>query len=222
MPALPLNAAEPVTAILGVMLYPANEDIAARDCWEALTLAPMVRQLRAQGGNVDDGLLDWILAHCGPFLVDQKDLAERWAGGTMTGELVRVLLWLTAKHPELASWSKAAEWLAAKGPKGFTRSAIYRRRTRFVRVAHLWGAYSVNRRKIGELQTFLGLSEQIRAWGRMWRRADHGVQPLFGNDMWLPPEGWTHPDPDWPERIKIPSYDLSSLGPRTPHWLLPK
>jgi hypothetical protein len=49
MPALPLNAAEPLTAVLGIMLYPADEDTAARDCWEALTL--MVGQLRAQGGR---------------------------------------------------------------------------------------------------------------------------------------------------------------------------
>jgi hypothetical protein len=194
MPALPLNAAEPLTAVLGVMLYPADEDTAARDRWEALTIAPIVNQLRAQGGNVDDGLLDWILAHCGPFSVDQKDLAERWAGGTMTGELVSVLLWLTANRPNLASWRRAAQWLEAMNQKGFTRSAIYRRKTRFDRDAHLWGAYSINRRKIGDLQAFLGLSEQIRAWGQKWRRDDHGAQPLFGDDMWF--EGWAHPDRD--------------------------
>jgi hypothetical protein len=51
MPALPLNAAEPLTAVLGIMLYPADEDTVARDCSEALTLAPMVGQLRAQGGR---------------------------------------------------------------------------------------------------------------------------------------------------------------------------
>jgi hypothetical protein len=222
MPALPLNAAEPVTAVLGVMLYPADEDIAARDCWEALTLAPVVAQLRTEHGNGDVRLLDWILAHCGPFSVGQEDLVERWRGGTMTGELVSVLLWLTANRPDLASWSKAAEWLEAMGKKGFTRSAIYQYKRRFVRVAHLWGAYSINARMIGDLQAFLALSEQIRSWGQSWRRDDRGARPLFGNDMWLPPEGWTHPDPDWPERIKIPHYDLPSLGARTPRWLLPK
>jgi hypothetical protein len=222
MPALPLNVAEPVTAVLGIMLYPAQEEVEARDCWEALTLATAVAELRAHGANVDDGLLDWILAYCGPFSIDQKDLAERWARGTMTGELVGVLLWLTARRPELASWSKAVEWLEATNHKGFTRAAIYRHKKRFVRVAHLWGAYSINRRRIGDLQPFLGLSEQIRAWGQMWRRLDVGARPLFGDDMWLPPEGWTHPDPDWPEDIKIPSYDLPSLGVRTPSWLLSK
>jgi len=222
MPALPLNAAESVTAVLGVMLYPADEDIAARDCWEALTLARVVGQLRAQGGNVEDGLLDWILAHCGPFSVGQEDLVERWRGGTMTGELVSVLLWLTANHPDLASWSKAVEWLEAMGQKGFTRSAIYQYKRRFVRVAHLWGAYCINRRKISDLQAVLALSEQIRSWGQSWRRNDPGAQPLFANDMWLPPEGWMHPDPDWPECIKIARYDLPSLDARTPRWLLPK
>ncbi len=50
MPPLPLNAAEPVTAVLGVMLYPADEDLAARDRWEALTLAPFAPKsgLRAE------------------------------------------------------------------------------------------------------------------------------------------------------------------------------
>ncbi len=52
MPALPLNVAEPVTAVFGVMLYPADEDLTARDRWEALTLAPFVAQLRAQGGDL--------------------------------------------------------------------------------------------------------------------------------------------------------------------------
>src|SRR5215472_14719782 len=110
MPALPLNTAEPLTAVLGVMLYPADEDIAVRDCWEALTLSRMVGQQRTQGSIVENGLLDWILGHCGPFAVDQKDLARRRAWGTMTGELVTVLLWLTVNRPEIASWAKATEW----------------------------------------------------------------------------------------------------------------
>jgi hypothetical protein len=37
MPTLSLHAAEPLTAVFGVMLYPADEDIAARDCWDGCT-----------------------------------------------------------------------------------------------------------------------------------------------------------------------------------------
>ncbi len=220
MPPLPLNAAEPVTAVLGVMLYPADEDLAARDRWEALTLAPFAPQIRAQGGDIPADLVDWILTHCGPYSVDQNDLAYRWTSGTMTGEVVKVLLWLTAKRPDVASWSKATDWIAAFGPKGFSRSEIYRRRMRFRRVAHLWGAYCISGRRISDLQTFLGLSEQIRVWGQTWRSKARRAQPLFGNDLWVPPEEWQHPDPDWPEQIKIPHYDLPSLGARTPHWLV--
>jgi hypothetical protein len=222
MPALPLQAAEPVTAVLGIMLYPADEDVAARDSWEALTLARAVAQLRTRGVNVEDGLVDWILAHCGPFSVDQKELAERWTAGTMTGELVSVLIWLTANRPHLASWRRASNWLEAMGRKGAARTAVYGHRTRFVRVAHLWGAYSINGHNIHDLQAFVGLSEQIRAWGQMWRRKHHRAEPLFANDMWSPPEGWSHPDPDWPRCIKIPKFDLPCLGARTPRWLLPK
>src|SRR5262245_60414862 len=87
---------------------------------------------------------------------------------------------------------------------------------------HLWGAYCISGRRIGDLQTFLGLSEEVRVWGQTWRRKARRAQPLFGNDLWVPPEGWRHPDPDWPERIKIPRYDLPSLGVRTPAWMLPK
>ncbi len=222
MPTLPLNVAEPVTAVFGVMLYPADEDLTARDRWEALTLAPFVAQLRAQGGDLDDAFVNWILSHCGPHSIDQNDLAERWLGGSMTGELVKVLLWLTYNRPGDASWSKAVEWLEAAASKGFTRSAIYRRKKQFVRVAHLWSAYSLNGRKVGDLRTFLGLSEQIRVWGQMWRRRAQRAEPLFGSDMWLPPEGWKHPDPNWPDRIEIPRYDLPSLAARTPRWLRPR
>jgi hypothetical protein len=221
MPTLPLNAAEPVTAILGVMLYPADEDVAARDRWEARTLAPFVPQIRAQGGDIPAELVDWILTHCGRYF-DQNDLDERRTSGTMTGEVVKVLLWLTAKRPDVASWSKATDWIAAFGPKGFSRSEIYPRRMRFRRVAHLWGAYCISGRRIRDLQTFLGLSEQIRIWGQNWRRNEKKAQPLFGKDMWLPPEGWANPDPYWPEGIKVPHYDLLPLGARTPPWMLPK
>jgi hypothetical protein len=220
MPTLPLNVAEPVTAVLGVMLYPADEDVAVRDCWEALTLAPIIAQLRVQGANVEDGLLDWTLAHCGLFSVDHKDLAERSAGGTMTGELVSVLHWLTFNLPDIASWSAATEWLEAMDKKGFTRTTIYKHRMRFRRVAHLWGAYSISRRRISDLKGFLGLSEQIRTWGQNWRRDDSKAEPLFVNDMWIPPKGWAHPDPEWPEHIKIPRYELPSLGARTPPWMV--
>jgi hypothetical protein len=204
------------------MLYPADDDIAVRDCCEALTLAPRVAQLRKQGVIVEDVLLDWILAHSRLFSVDQRDLAERWAGGTMIGELVSVLIWLTANRPLLASWKRAIEWLEALDQKGFSRTAIYGHKKRFMRVAHLWAAYCINRRKIHDLQAFLALSEQIRAWGQNWRRDDKKAEPLFGNDMWIAPEGWPHPDPDWPERIKIPHYELPPLGARTPPWMLPK
>jgi hypothetical protein len=61
MATLPLNAAEPVTAVLGVMLYPADDEVAARDRWQALTLALFVSRLRAQGGDIPPHLLDWIL-----------------------------------------------------------------------------------------------------------------------------------------------------------------
>ena len=47
-----------------------DEDAPIRDCWEALTLAPMLVQLRSRGAIIEDSLLDWILAHCGPFSVD--------------------------------------------------------------------------------------------------------------------------------------------------------
>jgi hypothetical protein len=169
MPALPLNAAEPLTAVLGVMLYPADDDIAVRDCWEALTLARPVAQLQEQGANVEGALVKWILDHCSTFSVDQRDLAERWAGGTMIGELVSVLVWLTANRPHLASWSRAIEWLEALDQKGFSRTPIYGHKTRFMRVAHLWTAYCINRRKVDDLQVLLALSEQIRAWGQNWR-----------------------------------------------------
>jgi hypothetical protein len=66
-----------------------------------------------------------------PYSVDQKDLAERWTGGIITGEVVKVLIWLTAKRPHVASWSKATDWMAAFGPKGFSRSEIYPLRMRF-------------------------------------------------------------------------------------------
>jgi hypothetical protein len=219
MPALPLHAGEPLTAVLGVMLYPADEDMAARDCWEALVLAPLVYELRRRGENVENNFLDWLLAHCRLPGIDQTDLRNRWSGGIMTGELISVLHWFTKNRPEIASWKNAIEWLEARNEKGFSRSAIYKHKKQFVRVLHLWGAYSLSGRKIRDLQTFLALSEQIRAWGQRWRRKDDKAEPLFGTDMWSPPATWKHPDPDWPELIKIPSYDLPSLGACTPHWL---
>jgi hypothetical protein len=221
MSALPLNAAEPLTAMFGVMLYPADADIEARNRFEALVLAPFLDKLHRQGQKIEDGLRNWVLANCGgPFALDQKDLRGRLAGGMMIGELVSVVHWFTRNRPEIASWETGVEWLEAMNVKGCTRSAIYKHRKRFVRVLHLWGAYSLSRRRIGDVQSFLALSEQIRAWGQRWRRKADKAKPLFGTDMWSPPPNWKHPDPDWPELIKIPYYELPSLGARAPKWLI--
>lgn len=220
MPVLPLHVAEPVTAVLGVMLYPADEDLQARDRWEAQVLGHLISKLREEGKDVENGLKDWVFARSGgPFALDQKGLRDRWLGGTMVGELVSVVHWFTRNSPEIASWETGIEWLEAMNVKGCTRSAIYKHKKRFVRVLHLWCAYSLSGRKIRDLQAFLALSEQIRAWGQRWCRKVDKAEPLFGTDMWSPPGNWKHPDPDWPELIKIPSYELPSLGARAPSWL---
>jgi hypothetical protein len=125
MPAIPLDAAEPLTAMFGVMLYPADADIEARDRFEALVLAPLIDKVRREGQNVGDELRDWVLAHCaGPFALDQKDLRDRLRGAMITGELVSVVHWLTRNRPEIASWETGMEWLEAMNVKGCTRSAI--------------------------------------------------------------------------------------------------
>jgi hypothetical protein len=219
MPILPLDVAVPPIAVLGVMLFPSCDDEAKREAFEASMLAPVLGEYATEGGELSDTgeLLAWTLQRCGPHTVNRDDLADRWRGGTTIGELVKVMLWLTRRFPKDASWSKAVERLEAyAGRQPFSRTAIYGYKRRFGSVAHLWAAYCIRERQIGDLQRFLTLSEGLRIWGQRWRRPAAKAEPIFDSEMWRPADIWRPPAGCEPPAVDAPDFNFELRPPHAP------
>jgi hypothetical protein len=112
-----------------------------------------------------------------------SDLDERWWGGLATGELFKALFILAKNHPALASWENAIMIYKVcamrAGSKG-SRTDLWRERSRFRSVAHLWGAWSIREGKFesrpeagydrwADFQCFLAEAEILRDFGQRWR-----------------------------------------------------
>ena len=90
MPVLPVDYPEPLAAVLGTMLYPNEGEAAQRRAFAAHSLAEPIRRFEAAGGARLD------------------DLDQRWWGGTVMGELFKILFALANHNPERASWEYSA------------------------------------------------------------------------------------------------------------------
>ena len=91
MPFLPLDHPEPYFATLGVMLYPAIDEVDTPKAraYVAQVLARTFSRFREAGGNPPYDVLAPILMDAGEPL---SDLQERWWGGRATGELFKNIL----------------------------------------------------------------------------------------------------------------------------------
>ena len=106
MPFLPLDHPEPYFATLGVMLYPAIDEVDTPKAraYVAQVLARTFSRFREDGGNPPYDVLAPILMDAGEPL---SDLQERWWGGRATGELFKTFFVLFNTDPRLASWENA-------------------------------------------------------------------------------------------------------------------
>jgi hypothetical protein len=150
MPVLPVDYPEPFVAVLGTMLYPNEDEGAQRRAVAAHYLAEPIRRFEATGGVLPYDDLLRIVKDGGARL---DDLDQRWWGGTVMGELFKILFALANHNSEWASWEYSAriiEKSATIAKVSGARTSIMAAKQRFLTVAHLWGAYCIRGRKLQE------------------------------------------------------------------------
>jgi hypothetical protein len=219
---LPLDHPEPFAATLGVMLYPGTdqEDQSKARSFTAHWLAEPLERFHNAGHQLSYDRLARIAMDAGAVLTD---LEGRWRGGTVTGELFKVLHILATNDPALASWENAHRIYdcAAGTRSGGSRTSLYKERSRFRSVAHLWGAWSIREGKFrgrpelgydgwDDFQSFLTEAEQLRKFGQEWSAARAKSSPPLPPEVWRVPSDWNPPErrPGWPDTGMIPDLKL--------------
>jgi hypothetical protein len=224
MPILPLDHPEPFAAVLGVMLYPGADDSDRQRAaaFASHYLAHPIRQFHEAGGTMAQSDLMRIVAEGGGRL---DDLDRRWWEATATGELFKILFALANTDPSLASWDNAirlAEVTIARHRVTGSRSALWKMRSRFLSVAHLWAVWCLRegrftpRPEVGyeawhDFQSFLAEAEILRHWGQSFRQPRAKAQPPLPAEVWQVPGDWAPPErqPSWPPTGKIATLTVS-------------
>ena len=223
MPILPFDHPEPFAATLGVMLYPGTDgkDPDNARAFTAQYLAKPLQSFHEAGHTLPYHSLARIAQDAGQPLTD---LEKRWRGGTATGELFKALFVLANTNQALASWNNAvkiAELVARRTKSSGTRSHLWRERSQFLSVAHLWAAWCIRGGRFEEypevgyhghddFQSFLTEAEILRQWGQTWRPSRTKSTPPLPSDVWSVPDSWTPPNrqPGWPNTGMIPGMTL--------------
>ena len=197
---LPLDAPEPFAATLGVMLYPGTDesDQAKARAFAAQWLAEPLRRFHEAGHRLSYETLSSIVQDSGMQLTDH---AERWRGGTATGELFKALFLLAQDYPPLGSWENAIriyEICATRAELSGSRSQLYEYLKCFRSVAHFWGAWSFREGRFDgrpgtgydgydDFQCFLTEAEILRDFGQVWRPPRANASPPLPQDVWRVP-----------------------------------
>jgi hypothetical protein len=126
MPTLPLDHPEPFAATLGVMLYPATDEIdppKARAFAAQWVAEQPYRLFHEAGHRLPEDVVARLLVDAGQRLTD---LEERLWGGLATGDLFKTFFALAENDPALASWENAIRIYdvapSAPGPAGAVRN----------------------------------------------------------------------------------------------------
>jgi hypothetical protein len=219
MPILPLDHPEPFAATLGVMLYPGTDEDDRRKAraFAAKWLAEPIRRFREVGGRLSIDELERLVMDGGALL---SDLDDRWWGGLATGELFKALFILAKNKPALASWENAIriyEISAKRAGSSGSRTELYQERSRFLSVAHLWGAWCIREGKFearpelgydgrADFQCFLAEAEILRDFGQWWRRSRAKSEPPLPPEVWCVASDWEPPPRQygWPNTGMIP------------------
>src|SRR6476646_2700477 len=201
MPVRPVDYPEPFAAVLGTMLYPNEDEAAQRRAVAAHYLAEPIRRFEAAGGALPYDDLSRIVKDGGARL---DDLDQRWWGGTVMGELFKIMFALANHNPERASGEYSArivEKYATAAKVSGARTSIMAAKRCFLTVAHLWGAYSISGRKLREsvevhyhyaddFESFLTQAEILRKWGQTWKADAALATSALPAGTWARPEIW--------------------------------
>ena len=224
MPILPLDQPEPLSATLGIMLYPGEDEDSRRRAraYTAQFLAEPLRQFHEAGHTLAYEDLARIASDSGVAL---DDIDERLRDGTAIGELFKMFFALACTDPSLASWENAAKLFRTHAEKegvSASRSLLHDIRRRYRPVTHLWAAWCIRGREfrpdpdVGyegwhDVEFFLAEAELLLCWGRTWRPKRAKAEPPLSAEAWRMPEGWEPPpsQPGWPQAGGIPVLTLA-------------
>jgi len=219
---LAADAPEPFAAVLATMLYPNDGEAAQRAAFAAQYLAEPIRRYGESDGALPYDVLLRLVKDCGARLTD---LDQRWQEGAVVGELFKVLFALANGHPGRASWEHAARivegvWAAAGVRRA--RTSIMAAKQRLLRVAHLWGAFSIRDRAfrarpevdytyVDDFESFLAEAEILRNWGQCWQADVAKAKPPLPAEVWGMPATWAPPSrkPGWPMTGMVPEIVLT-------------
>jgi hypothetical protein len=220
MPFLKLTAGEPWAETWGVMLFP--DDEAKRRAYIARLWAgfyPIFEEAKI-GEPVPRSVLLSIMKATAATPIDKGELRARYHRGMAAGEQLKVVAAIAQSKPEHASWNAASRLVERQ--TGRSRAFLYRARSSFLPVIHLWGAYILRGQKchadstydytaLDDLYLLVNEALALLKWGRCFKLDREKAQPILDRDkvdFWVPPPGWRPPTPkpDWPRdgRVLVP------------------
>lgn len=217
---LPLEHPEPLIATLGIMLYPGDDFESRRRARAFISqrLAEPLREFYAAGYTLTKEELAQIPSDGWVYL---DDLKARWRDGLLIGEIVKTYVAIANTDPTRASWGNATKLVALcarrQGVAG-SASYLYAIRSRFMPVAHLWGAFVLRDKQFrsdldvqyeawDDLQLFWFESELVLCSDRTWLPEKRGPErPMNVDRAWRVPSDWRPPEPKpgWPLAGGIP------------------
>jgi hypothetical protein len=137
---LSITAGEPWAETWGVMLFP--EDEHKRRAYIARLWAgfyPTYEETNLGEPVPRSVLLSIMKATTTADPIDKAEIRARYYDGMSAGEQLKVLIAIAQSQPKRASWSNASKLVERQ--TGRSRAFLYRARSRFLPVIHLWAAY---------------------------------------------------------------------------------
>src|SRR5260370_12921930 len=152
--------------------------------------------------------------------IDKAEIEARYYGGVVGGEEQKVVIAIEQRQPKRASWNTAAKLVERQ--TGKSRAFLYRARSRYLPVIHLWAAYILRGQQVrgddalgytalDDVQVFVTEAMALLQWAIAFKLDRKAAQPTLDRnkvDFWITPRDWLSPTPkaQWPRdgRIRVP------------------
>jgi hypothetical protein len=218
---LNITAGEPWAETWGVMLFP--EDELKRRAYVARLWAgfyPTYEEANL-GEPVPRSVLLSIMKAAAADPIDQAEIKARHYEGMVAGEQLKVLVAIAQSQPKRASWNTASKLVERQ--IGRSRTFLYKARSRYSSVVHLWAAYILHGQQfhaddlrgytaLDDVEVFVTEAMALLQWGTSFKLDRKAAQPTLDRnkvDFWVAPPDWSPPTPkaQWPRdgRFRVPT-----------------
>jgi len=221
VPYLNITAGEPWAETWGVMLFP--EDELKRRAYIARLWAGFypIYEEASFGEPVPRSVLVSIMKAAAAAPIDKAEIKARYHDGMVAGEQLKVLAAIAQSQPKRASWNTASELVEQQ--TGRSRAFLYRARSRYLPVIHLWAAYILRGQRfqaddasgytaLDDVQVFVTEAMALLQWGTSFKLDRKKAERTLDRtkvDFWVPPPDWlpSTPNAQWPRdgRVRVPT-----------------